>query len=171
MRKLLLGLVLGALLAPLAARADHVSEPTHPIIDFKLVIEDYAGTQVIDCAGDVAGFRKFRVSPIAYYPEEAFRAGDPSEHFGTGVQIDRRVISYKGIASWTMEERWVWDHQNIGPHNGASKLNTAYATIAPGEPNGGSSSVLRPGTYRVTAELLGTESGNYFRRVCTFTVI
>jgi hypothetical protein len=152
------------------APADHINEPTHPIESFDLVVEDYANNIPVDCSGGVAPARKLRIQPIAESPE-AFALSDPSEHFSTGWQIDRQVTNYKGQVSWVMEERTVWAHSNIPPHSGSPKFNVAYATIEPGQPNGGSSTVLSPGTYRLVAQLLADASGNHFVQVCNFTVI
>jgi hypothetical protein len=169
---LVLGLSLG--LSHLAL-ANHVNEPTHPISSFELTIEDYANNDPIDCVGETVTFRKFRIEPIAE-SDEAWVTGvpghhDPSEHFSTGWQLDRRVVDpVKGTVSWVMEERAVWAHSNIPGDTDSTKFNVAYATITPGQPNGGSSTVLGPGTYRLTAELLADVSENHFVEVCTWTV-
>jgi len=173
-------LVIGLTLAPIVAQANHIHEPTHPISNYELKLEDYAGTYVLLCDGtDVISFHKLRISPLAE-SDEAWSAPngegvpghhDPSEHFSTGWQIDQRVVSSKGQISWVMEERTVWAHSNIPGDTNSSKFNVAYATITPGQPNGGSSTVLDPGTYRITAELLADVSAIHFVQTCQFTVI
>ena len=174
--KTFVAFLLGALLMlAVPALANHISEPTHPISGFELKIEDYAGTAVLACNGsDVATFDKFRISTLAM-SAEALAVAEPSEHFDTGWQIDRKVYSSTkpNIFQWVKWSRVVWGHQNIPAwHFGDStKFNTAYATITPGAPNGGSDYVLPPGEYRITAELLGRESGNHFVNTCSWTKV
>lgn len=175
----LAGVVVG-LVVP--AVASHITEPTHAITGYELKLEDYAGTYVLACDGtDVITFHKVRISPLAESasawtgPNGAGVPGhhDPSEHFSTGWQIDERYVpnpAKPNVFGWRMEERTVWAHSNIPGDTQSSKFNVAYATITPGQPNGGSSTVLDPGTYRITAELLGDVSGVHLTQDCQFTV-
>jgi hypothetical protein len=169
MRKLNLGLLIGALVAlPAAALADHVGEPTAPILALDLQLERYFDNLQVDCDGGVVDFDKVRIQPILDV------AAVPSEHFTVRIKAEREVVSPKGIHRWQpFGIDTIWPHQNVGPHGNPGKTNIAYSNL-PGERGGGTSlhgHLAYPGSWRVSVSVEGEESGTRLVEICAFTVI
>jgi hypothetical protein len=161
MKKFLIGLVLGTLVAlPTAGQATHVNEPTAAIVALDLAVENYATNTPADCSGVVPfDFDKARV---AMYVTSA---STPSEHFTAQLDVFRETTSPKEQVTWQstgLSPRW--DHQNVPPHVAkgstfdASRL-TDYVGLKE-----------HPGRWLIVGSIEGDESGAVFADSCTFVV-
>jgi hypothetical protein len=164
-RKLAAAFILGAALArPFGVLAD-VVEPTAPVLEFTLSVENYATGLHTDCLGSTVE-AKIRVIPIATVQSL------PSEHFTVVVVLEERQRNTKtGAFFWQLRSSTPWSHQNAGPNEATLKFNTAYSHIALlGIPAGGLTHILPPGYWRVRAVLVADQSGGVFDRTCEFTI-
>lgn len=156
------------------ALATHITEPTGPITDFQLDVLNYATGVHTDCLGSSLS-TKVRIEPIAYISQALVDSGNPSEHFVVGLVLERRTVTSKGQIRWVLEEHYPWSHQNVPPHHGQTRYNTAYGAetfeVDSDVVTGGATSVLASGYYRIRAELFTDVTHVLFTDTCEFTVV
>lgn len=146
-------LVLAGVLITTPAVADHVNEPTAPVLDLRLEVLDYATQTFADCSGqEPFHFDKARIHAFATV------AAAPSEHFTTSFAVAHEVVTPKGQTVVRKDWNLFWTHQNVPPHGASlTKFRPGGLTNTYG---------MVEGINIINVSVLGEESGNYFEQTC-----
>jgi len=157
MRRLIVGFVLGAVLAlAIPALADHVNEPIRPLTGIgEIRVFDYPhlSTQVACDGSEVYPFDKARLEFDANFQKDWPNPGDPSEHWTATIE----VRSPQGV-EWFSR----WNHQNSRPHTQKPRFEVTQSSTY--------NIQSKPGLWTVTVQLVGDVSGNQYVKSCTFLV-
>ncbi len=163
---LALGLFVG-LTAP--ALADHINEPTNPITDLNLHLENYSTNTPVDCTG-VQAFPYAKVRVAMYINSVGQAQGNPSEHFRAGFITLFEVADSRGIRAWRQDNDPQWSHQNVPPHvAGVFKFDASRLTDISVFPRL-QAGVTSTGWWKVQATVTGDESGTVLTEECLFRV-
>ena len=148
--------MIGLVAAP--AVADHINEPTAPIVALDLTVLDYASDTLADCSGQTPfAFDKARLDTRIRV------SAAPSEHFTVKFESQHRTVTPKGQTVWVKTGFWPqWSHQNVEPH--ADTITKWPVVITSNTYD------LRPGMNEITVTVTGQESGTVLTDTCRFLV-
>lgn len=159
-RPVLIAFIFGVLLMlSVPVVADHVQEPTGPIVDVQLVMYRYTAgrASALACTGSEV------------FPDDNMRIeadlvadGRPSEHWDTRLEVR---VPRPGFPNLSPRIDWnsFWKHQNVPPH---FNPNRPFEILQTNQYN----MRERPGMWEVRVMVTGTESGIVLSDTCKFLV-
>lgn len=164
MRKLLLGLFVGALLmVSVPVVADHIVEPTAPIIATRLALFEYNNRPATLLTCDGTEIVSFDVMRIELDVDAAARPSEHWNHIFTLTSFDAN--GKNDVVEWQTKPR----HANIPPHEGG-KLEGGAIRWEADEISQGLHGFAPGVKLRFDSRLMTLESGVIFDKSCTFTV-
>jgi hypothetical protein len=158
LRNLAVGFIAGALLlVALPVVADHVNEPTHPLVQLDLWVGHDSTGERLDCST----FDTFDKTVLGVNGGVVSNGptGDPSEHFDVLLTVWNSWDPARNQGTMLFSDKW--RHQNIPPHP-PDGWQADKTDIRVGD---------MPGSWKVELEVKGRESGVVLIEDCVFEVV
>lgn len=169
--RIVAGIVFAGLLLAVPALADHIQEPTRPIIQdgsgVNVFPYPFAGLAIQDCLDGGETFRGkdfARVEGIVRAEPNWPDRSAPSEHYVVHyeVAVTAHFVQPNGQVNVRLAKRsgGFWPHQNVGPHE-----RNPWGFVQWNE------WLMPNGPVSIDFRLVGAESGNTVQFGCDFVVV